>query len=364
MARLRCDVLRRDGPGALPCVVRDEAGRVLHLFGEAPPRGARWLGTLDGSAVWGMPVADALDGGDACAGTGDSEDTGGTGDSEDTGGTGDTGDTGDTEDSRGATPSDPTRPTPRPAEPGTAHTGSPTHGSPTPLEVLWLEGPGTDEVDLAVGPDRDGWGIFDPPGAEGTVTGDSTAEGTAEQTGDRTGDSRSDGEPGRPRGRGGGGEQRRTAVLAWIVANEAGAGPGAPSARVVPCEPLKRLIADEPLDPLPALDGVPPPRARPPGAAGRPDLAPEREDTATQIQGFAPLAGDAPGDATDGRPRSAGDTDPDADPDADPEGTAAPPAGADRGGPSAPARGGVTPRGLLLAALAAAIIAWLLHSAT
>jgi hypothetical protein len=164
----------------------------------------------------------------------------------------------------------------------------------------------TDEVRVPVGPDRDNLGLFDWQTSEGTVTGERTA-----------------GPPGgadAPQG-----DQRRTAVLAWIAAHTH-PEPSTPAA-TGPCEPLKRLIADEPLDPLPALDGVPRPRARP---APQEPLAPEREDTATQIQGFEAAL--------------------------PPEPEVAPPTP-----PPVPAPATPSPRTLLLLALAATIVAALLR---
>ncbi len=56
MATLRFELLRREGESALPCVVRTPEGRVLRLHGDAAPRHARWLGMLDGVAVWSEPA--------------------------------------------------------------------------------------------------------------------------------------------------------------------------------------------------------------------------------------------------------------------------------------------------------------------
>lgn len=143
---------------------------------------------------------------------------------------------------------------------------SPTDpGRPPPAE-------GHDEIGVAVGPDRDGYGLFDAP-----TTG--TATRAAEPT------------EGPPRGPDHATDTRRTAVLAWIAARPpapAGPTPSRPGADGVPCAPLKRLIADEPLDPLPPLDGVPL-RPRPAARAAARALAPEREDTATQIEGFGAM---------------------------------------------------------------------------
>ena len=191
-----------------------------------------------------------------------------------------------------------------------------------------------DEIGIPAGPDGDARGLFDAP-FTGTATGERTAGAPSE--------------PDRPS------EQRRTAVLAWIAAEglpATPAGPGEPT----PCAPLKRLIADEPLDPLPALDGVPArvraPRTRPRDAGA---LASEREDTATQIEGLearldrraaeeAPPSAGAPSGETDptGAPPPSGPPDATAGPGPDaPPGGAAPTADAARpaaerrrGGPS------------------------------
>jgi hypothetical protein len=105
-------------------------------------------------------------------------------------------------------------------------------------------------------------------------------------------------------------------VLAWIAAEGLGEERSADVTAVpAPCEPLKRLIADEPLDPVPALDGGPQvlasTRARLPWRAEPRRLSEsEHEDTATQITaipGFAltdPRAGTDPRDGTDPRERS------------------------------------------------------------
>lgn len=123
------------------------------------------------------------------------------------------------------------------------------------------EAPQTDEVGVAFGPDADVGGLFDPPGEH-------------TQTGERTGHD--------PVGAGVG--QRRTAVLAWIAAPPDDLVP-APD-RGPACEAVKRAIADEPLDPLPPLDGVPWRTAAAAVAAPPPVSVfrrSEREDTATAI---------------------------------------------------------------------------------
>ncbi|MDP2315027.1 MAG: hypothetical protein Q8P41_19155 [Pseudomonadota bacterium] len=256
MARLRCEVLERDG--TVPRMVRDETGRLLRLHDDAPPSHAAWFGTVDGVGMWAETV------------------------------------------------------------PG---------GAPTPidaLEIVWLDTPLTsregahDEVGVVVGPDRgDALGLFDSP----------TTASTGEHTeGPSSGPERV-------------GEQRRTAVLAWIAAAQEPlvAAPVEPGA---PCEPLKRLVADEPLDPLPALDGVP--RAKPHGEPRRalaPELASEREDTATQIEGFEAMV-ERRGD---GEP-TASDL---------PAPTPAPI-------PAPVARTPPSPRGLLLVALVVVGLAWVL----
>lgn len=148
-------------------------------------------------------------------------------------------------------------------------------------EPLEIDPPALDEVEVQMGPDRDSSGIFDPPGnTDGTVTG--------ERTGSEGG-----GGGARP-------EQRRTAVLAWIAADAD--DHGAPLSGA-PCEPLKRLLADEPPDPLPALDAGPAPDAPAPEAPAPDAPAPEApaprewtepEDTATQIEGVPAMAPSAP----------------------------------------------------------------------
>ena len=150
-------------------------------------------------------------------------------------------------------------------------------------EVLYVDTAVTDEVGVEVGPDRDHGGLFDVSHSSGNLTGERTGHS----------DAAPDAHP----------EQRRTAVLAWIAAApDASLAEDGPAS---PCEPLKRLIADEPLDPLPALDGGPLPPAPP--ASSLAPREPEPEITATQIQGFdlpevsepvapppAPLAPSAP----------------------------------------------------------------------
>ncbi len=56
MATLRFELLRREGEGPFPCVVRTAEGRALRLHGDAAPRHARWLGMVDGVAVWSEPA--------------------------------------------------------------------------------------------------------------------------------------------------------------------------------------------------------------------------------------------------------------------------------------------------------------------
>lgn len=131
----------------------------------------------------------------------------------------------------------------------------------------------TDEVGVSVGPDADGGGLFDFP-ADSTATGDATGEAAGA---DREGSTRG---------------QRRTAALAWIAAPVEDPEPAPESGP--PCAAIKRTIADEPLDPLPALDGVAW-RTAPdkPIAVTTPAPTPlarraERENTATQIDPFRP----------------------------------------------------------------------------
>ncbi|MES2645007.1 MAG: hypothetical protein V4850_36310 [Myxococcota bacterium] len=263
MARLRCEVLERDGP--VPVVVRDESGRVLRLHIDAPPAGAHWLGHIDGIGVWATPMADSV--------------------------------------------------------------------TTEALEVVWLDTPALDEVGVVVGPDRgDALGLFDSP--------------TSASTGEHT--------EGAPSGPDHVGEQRRTSVLAWIAAQEAhthapidayalgdphAQGEPPPEGSPVqgaPCEPLKRLVADEPLDPLPALEGVP--RPRPPSTEPRRELLPEREDTATQIEGFEGMI----------MRRHEGDS----------TAPVSPPPAPGTSPPATPA-----PRLVLLVALAVAVVAWVLQAA-
>ncbi len=56
MATLSCDVLRREGHGCFPAVVRTADGRVLRLFGDDAPAHASWLGMSDGAAIWCEPT--------------------------------------------------------------------------------------------------------------------------------------------------------------------------------------------------------------------------------------------------------------------------------------------------------------------
>lgn len=193
-----------------------------------------------------------------------------------------------------------------------------------------------DEVGVAMGPDHDGLGLFDAP-TTGTATGEHTAGAHREERVQEG--------------------ARRTAVLAWIAAE---LPPLDPVADGPPCTALKRLIADEPLDPLPALDGVPP-RPRGPARVARAQplgLGAEREDTATQIEGFEAMLdrrgehGANPQDpdtAETPRPAGAGDAP-----------TQASPA---RVIPARDPRRGPTPRGILLVALALAALALLLLQA-
>ncbi|MDP2308131.1 MAG: hypothetical protein Q8P18_19075 [Pseudomonadota bacterium] len=274
MARLRCEVLEREG--ALPRIVRDEAGRVLRLHRDAPPAGADWLGHIGGIGVWATPNEGA-----------------------------------DTMDA---------------------------------LEVVWLDTPALDEVGVVVGPDRgDALGLFDSP--------------TSAATGEHT--------EGAPSGFDRAGEQRRTSVLAWIAAEEGHAlapPQGDEPVQGPPCQPLKRLVADEPLDPLPALEGVPRPRPTALASAPRRELAPEREDTATQIEGLEGMLDrryEADATSPDGAPPL--DTLPRRDSLA---GARAPDArDSDGGPPDATLSGATAPRLALLFALAAAVIAWALQAA-
>jgi hypothetical protein len=123
-----------------------------------------------------------------------------------------------------------------------------------------------DEVDVAVGPDtEEGGGLFEPSSG-GTPSGEATGASGVEAAI----------------------EQQRTAVLAWLSASleervELAEGSAVPS--------LRRVIADEAPDPVPALDGVPMPglpQRSPPRVAAPLRLREEREDTATQIDPFAP----------------------------------------------------------------------------
>lgn len=213
MATLKCEVIRREGEGAFPCVVRSPEGRVLRLHGDAAPRHARWLGLCDGVAVWSEP----------------------------------------------------------------ADNPGPGLGVYVEIHVAEL----VDEVGVALGPDRDSSGLFDPP-SEASLTGERTGVSTEEA----------------------GAEQQRTAVLAWIAASlgepnrlpEVGA----------PCAALRTRIADEPPDLLPSLGfgavvrdarvlrapPAPPPAPPGPGASFTDDtvtqvdlLPPRPEDPRTGVTG-------------------------------------------------------------------------------
>lgn len=191
----------------------------------------------------------------------------------------------------------------------------------------WAETPALDEVGVHVGPDRDAIGLFDAP-TTGTASGEHTA-------GPASGPDRVDG-------------PRRTAILAWIAAQPP---PTEPATDGAPCEPLKRLVADEPLDPLPALDGVPPRPKEPRRPADREHvrLAPEAEDTATQIEGIE--IREAAHDRTAETPR-------------EPTGSSTPGGPAPGGAPAATTRAGtfgVPARVIAVVAVLAA--AWLLWRA-
>lgn len=126
--------------------------------------------------------------------------------------------------------------------------------------VLLEEEDALDEVGVRAGPDDDSAGIFDLPGRDRT--------GTGERTGHHSDEAAID--------------QQRTAVLAWVAA-ALGPLPAVPDTG--PCGPLKRKIADAPLDPVPALDGVglTPPR-RIADSVLRVELG--REDTAPTAPGL------------------------------------------------------------------------------
>jgi hypothetical protein len=205
---IRCEVLRRDGPETLPCLVRTDDGRTLRLFGDDAPPTARWLGTLAGAPVWAVRVDE------------------------------------------------------------------PPDVAATPDEVLLVDVDAIDEVGVAVGPDEQGIGLFDVVRTESSLTGEPTGVAAAA--------SRS--------------EQRRTQILAWIAAQPPPAAD--PATGGEPCAALKRLVADEPLDPIPALDGgprrpvlapapkPPEPEATSPEPTGPEVTVPriEPEDTATAVE--------------------------------------------------------------------------------
>lgn len=115
-----------------------------------------------------------------------------------------------------------------------------------------------DEVGVRFGPEDHGAGLFDA--REATGTGDATGAFSEEAERD----------------------QQRTAVLAWIAAT---LGPLPAWPDTTACTPLKRLIADAPLDALPALDAV----GASAGQAARPIYAPvlraRGDDTATVVDG-------------------------------------------------------------------------------
>ncbi|MFZ5481400.1 MAG: hypothetical protein ACOZNI_31860, partial [Myxococcota bacterium] len=129
-----------------------------------------------------------------------------------------------------------------------------------------------DAVGVAVGPaGEDGIGLFDVVHTDRSLTGEPTGVSHATP---------------RP-------EQRRTQILAWIASQPAPEVD--PAAVAEPCAALKRLVADEPLDPIPALDGgprrpaiapaPPPPKPVEPSPEETvPRLEPEREDTATAVE--------------------------------------------------------------------------------
>ncbi len=212
MATLKVDVLRREGEGPFPVVVRTAEGRVLRLHGDAAPRHARWFGMSDGVAVWAEPA-----------------------------------------DAAGA-----------------------STGEVVEVHVEEL----IDEVGVAVGPDRDHRGIFDPPG-ESSLTGERTGASTEEA----------------------GVETQRTAVLAWIAASLG--EPHALPASAPPSAALRTRIADEAPDLLPSLAA--PPTAKGGRVLRTPPAAPlattpERDDTETRVD-LLPPAGpptDAGGATTTG----------------------------------------------------------------
>lgn len=109
-----------------------------------------------------------------------------------------------------------------------------------------------DEVGFAIGPDEGGGGLFDRSGTDATGTGEATASTSRPELASTA---------------------QRTALLAWLAADlpsvepledttlpgfEPALGPavGANEAQVRLEAALRRALADEPPDPLPALDGV------------------------------------------------------------------------------------------------------------
>lgn len=119
-----------------------------------------------------------------------------------------------------------------------------------------------DEVGFAIGPDEGGGGLFDRSGTDATGTGEATASTSRPDLAVTA---------------------QRTALLAWLAADlpsveapEESTEPGfqpPPELAELPeaamgklAAELRRALADEPLDPLPSLDGI--------GGGVWPELAP------------------------------------------------------------------------------------------
>ena len=125
----------------------------------------------------------------------------------------------------------------------TTESVDPTVGSP---EEIVVEVASFDEVGMALGPEGEKGGLFEPSRSEDSETREKTGQSAA----------------------GAGQAQRRTAVLAWVAA-ETEVALADDSRAFAPSVALKRLVADEPLDPLPPLSErgwtpTPPPPVEPP----------------------------------------------------------------------------------------------------
>lgn len=175
----------------------------------------------------------------------------------------------------------------------TSGSRSTTDGSPIRAES---PGDGIDEIGFVLGPDEPQGGLFERTGTERTGTERTGTETTrtstdvvgAETTGGRTAarvgaeDAPPPGAPPATRS----GPRRRTALLAWIAADLPNPRPTAPTrdgestdatqrpnrgGSLSAAAAMARVIAEESLDPLPALDGW---LSRPPEADPVPLAAP------------------------------------------------------------------------------------------